>query len=106
MRCFYSQELERGTPDAQAFPAEKFRASKDMLLEGGILSPEEIIEVGSANVGLIERVHAPDYVRAIESGRTFQVITSASLIRRSRASWPIGCLRSRQIERLLRLVPR
>lgn len=69
MRCFYSQELERATRDAQSFPAEKFRASKDMLLEGGILSPEEIIEVGSANVGLIERVHSPDYVRAIESGR-------------------------------------
>jgi acetoin utilization deacetylase AcuC-like enzyme len=69
MRCFYSQELERAIPDAHAFPAEKFRASKDMLLEGGILTPEEIIEVGSARVGLIERVHSPDYVRAIEYGQ-------------------------------------
>lgn len=69
MRCFYSQELERALPEMPGFPTEKFRASKDMLLEGGILAPEEIIEVGSASTGLIERVHSPEYVRAIELGQ-------------------------------------
>ncbi|MBC8127212.1 MAG: histone deacetylase [Gloeobacteraceae cyanobacterium ES-bin-144] len=47
---------------------EKFRVSKDMLLEGGILSPEEIIEVRIADNHLIRRVHEPEYIRKIESG--------------------------------------
>ncbi len=47
----------------------KFRVSKDMLLEGGILRPEEIIEVRSAATHLLQRVHEPDYIRKIESGQ-------------------------------------
>lgn len=47
---------------------EKFRVSKDMLLEGGILRAEEIVEVRAAEVHLLNRVHEPDYVRRIESG--------------------------------------
>lgn len=47
---------------------EKFRVSKDMLLEGGILRPEEIIEVRRADVHLLQRVHEPEYIRKIESG--------------------------------------
>lgn len=47
---------------------EKFRVSKDMLLDGGILRPEEIIEVRIADHHLIQRVHEADYIRKIESG--------------------------------------
>lgn len=47
---------------------EKFRVSKDMLLEGGILRPEEIIEVRSADSHLLQRVHEADYIQKIESG--------------------------------------
>jgi acetoin utilization deacetylase AcuC-like enzyme len=47
---------------------EKFRVSKDMLLEGGILRPEEIIEVSRAGSHLLRRVHEPEYIRRIESG--------------------------------------
>ena len=50
MRCFYSQELELELPSGHPFPMEKFRVSKDMLLDGGILRPEEIIEVSSASM--------------------------------------------------------
>ena len=69
MRCFYSQELELELPSGHPFPMEKFRVSKDMLLEGGILRPEEIIEVRAADRHLLQRVHAPGYIREIESGR-------------------------------------
>jgi acetoin utilization deacetylase AcuC-like enzyme len=48
---------------------EKFRVSKDMLLEGGILKPEEIIEVRNAPTHLLQRVHEPAYIRKIESGQ-------------------------------------
>ena len=68
MRCFYSQELELDLPSGHPFPMEKFRVSKDMLLDGGILRPEEIIEVCAADVHLIQRVHEPSYIRKIESG--------------------------------------
>jgi acetoin utilization deacetylase AcuC-like enzyme len=47
---------------------DKFRVSKDMLLDGGILKPEEIIEVSAANPFLLRRVHELDYIAKIESG--------------------------------------
>lgn len=69
MRCFYSEALELDLPAGHPFPMEKFRVAKDMLLEGGILRPEEIIEVRSADSHLLKRVHEADYIRKIESGR-------------------------------------
>lgn len=67
MRCFYSQELELALPSGHPFPMEKFRVAKDMLLAGGILKPEEIIEVSPAGLHLLQRVHENDYIRKIES---------------------------------------
>ncbi len=69
MRCFYSEKLELELPSGHPFPMEKFRVAKDMLLQGGILRPEEIIEVRAADNHLLQRIHAPDYIRKIESGR-------------------------------------
>ncbi len=68
MRCFYSEGLELELPSGHPFPMDKFRVSKDMLLDGGILKPEEIIEVRAAGVHLLKRVHEPDYIRRIEGG--------------------------------------
>jgi acetoin utilization deacetylase AcuC-like enzyme len=68
MRCFYSEDLELELPSGHPFPMEKFRVSKDMLLEGGILRPEEIVEVRASHTHLLQRVHEPDYIRRIESG--------------------------------------
>jgi acetoin utilization deacetylase AcuC-like enzyme len=68
MRCFYSHDLELDLPTGHPFPMDKFRVSKDMLLEGGILRPEEIIEVSTAHVHLLQRVHELDYIQKIESG--------------------------------------
>lgn len=68
MRCFYSTALELELPAGHPFPMEKFRVSKDMLLENGILRPEEVIEVGSADPHLLRLVHEPAYVNRIESG--------------------------------------
>ncbi|MCB1133732.1 MAG: histone deacetylase [Verrucomicrobiae bacterium] len=68
MRCFYSQDLELALPAGHPFPMEKFRVSKDMLLEGGILRPDEIVEVKPAGGHLLQRVHEVDYIRKIESG--------------------------------------
>jgi acetoin utilization deacetylase AcuC-like enzyme len=68
MRCFYSADLELKLPSGHPFPMEKFRISKDMLLEGGILKPEEIVEVKVADSHLLKAVHDPAYVERIYSG--------------------------------------
>lgn len=69
MRCFYSQDLELKLPSGHPFPMEKFRISKDMLLDGGILKPEEIVEVKAADSHLLKAVHDSDYVGRIYSGQ-------------------------------------
>jgi acetoin utilization deacetylase AcuC-like enzyme len=69
MRCFYSTDLELELPAGHPFPMEKFRVSKDMLLESGILRPEEIIEVSRADIHHLQRVHEADYIHQIESGQ-------------------------------------
>jgi len=69
MRCFYSQDLELELPQGHPFPMEKFRISKDMLLEGGILRPEEVIEVPVAAPHLLSLVHDADYLARIYSCR-------------------------------------
>lgn len=68
MRCFYSQDLELQLPSGHPFPMEKFRISKDMLLDGGILRPEEIIEVKTAEPHLLKAVHETAYIDRIYSG--------------------------------------
>lgn len=68
MRCFYSQDLEIELPAGHPFPMDKFRISKDMLLDGGILRPEEIVEVRPADVHLLQRVHELNYIEKIQSG--------------------------------------
>lgn len=68
MRCFYSQDFELALPPGHPFPMEKFRVSKDMLLEGGILRPEEIIDVRVADSHLLKLAHQPEYIAKIESG--------------------------------------
>ena len=67
MRCFYSQDFELTLPSGHPFPMEKYRVSKDMLLEGGIILPEEIIEVRIADSHILQRVHDQDYVNRIYS---------------------------------------
>lgn len=67
MRCFYSQEFELNLPSGHPFPMEKYRVSKDMLLESGIILPEDIIEVRIADSHILQRVHDQDYVNRIYS---------------------------------------
>jgi len=69
MRCFYSEDLELELPSGHPFPMAKFRISKEMLLDGGILRPEEIVEVRATDLHQLRRVHEPDYIRRIETGR-------------------------------------
>lgn len=69
MRCFYSHDLELELPEGHPFPMEKFRVSKDLLLEGGILRPEEIVDVREVEPHLLKSVHAPAYLAKIYRGQ-------------------------------------
>lgn len=68
MRCFYSENFELALPAEHPFQMQKFRVSKDMLLDGGILKPEEIIEVRQVETHILQRAHDQDYVQKIYSG--------------------------------------
>jgi acetoin utilization deacetylase AcuC-like enzyme len=67
MRCFYSHDFELVLPSDHPFPMDKFRVSKDMLVEGGVIKPEEIVEVRMADSHILQRVHDRDYLGKIYS---------------------------------------
>lgn len=67
MRCFYSQDFELVLPSGHPFPMDKFRVSRDMLLDGGVIRPEEIVEVRMADPHILQRVHDRDYMQKIYS---------------------------------------
>lgn len=69
MRCFYSHDLELELPAGHPFPMEKFRVSKDLLLQGGILKAEEIVEVRQVEPHLLKSVHDPAYLAKIYRGQ-------------------------------------
>ena len=68
MRCFYSDSLELDLPPGHPFPMEKFRVSREMLVQENILKPEEIVEVQAADFHRILRVHDRQYIEKIQSG--------------------------------------
>lgn len=69
MRCFYSPEFELQLPQGHPFPMDKFRVSKDMLIDSGVLRGEDIIEVRAADQHVLRRVHEEDYLQKIYLGR-------------------------------------
>jgi acetoin utilization deacetylase AcuC-like enzyme len=70
MRCFYSSDLDLklDLPDGHPFPGDKFSASREMLLQGGILRPEEIIDVNQTDLHVLKRVHDGAYLSKIYHG--------------------------------------
>jgi len=68
MRCFYSDDLEVALPSGHPFPMGKFRMAKDMLLEGGVLRPEEIVEVRMADTHLLRLAHDSAYLGKVYTG--------------------------------------
>lgn len=69
MRCFYSPAFYLDLPADHPFPMEKFQVSKDMLLEGGTLRGEEIVEVRPAATHVLQRAHTIGYLEKIYRGQ-------------------------------------
>ena len=70
MRCFYSSDLDlkMELPNGSPFPSDKFSASREMLLQNGILRPEEIIDVSQTDLHVLKRVHDGEYLSKIYHG--------------------------------------
>jgi acetoin utilization deacetylase AcuC-like enzyme len=69
MRCFYSQDFTLDLPTDHPFPVDKYRISKDMLLDSRIVGAEEIVEVRAADAHVLKRVHDPEYLSKIYYGQ-------------------------------------
>ncbi|MBK1831671.1 histone deacetylase [Verrucomicrobiaceae bacterium R5-34] len=68
MRCFYSSDLDLDLPTNHPFPKDKFSASREMLLQHGVLKPEEIIDVKQTDLHVLKRVHDGSYLSKIYHG--------------------------------------
>ncbi len=70
MRCFYSSDLDLSAdlPDNHLFQGQKFSTSREMLLESGIIRPEEIINVSQSDLHVLKRVHDDSYLSKIYHG--------------------------------------
>ncbi len=68
MRCFYSPEFYLELPENHPFPMEKFRVSQEMLLGGGILRPDEIVEVDATSDSTLRLAHDQSYIDKIRNG--------------------------------------
>lgn len=70
MRCFYSSDLDLklDLPEGHPFPGDKYSTSREMLLQNGILRPEEIIDVSQTNLHILKRVHDGQYLSKIYHG--------------------------------------
>ena len=71
MRCFYSSDLDLklDLPSSHPFPGNKYSTSREMLLQGGILRPDEIIDVSQTNLHILKRVHDDQYLSKIYYGK-------------------------------------
>ena len=70
MRCFYSSDLDLNVdlPESHPFQGHKFSASREMLLQNGIIRPEEIITVDQTDLHVLKRVHTGEYLSKIYHG--------------------------------------
>ena len=69
MRCFYSSSLGLDLPADHPFPGHKSEVSKQMLIDGGIVRGEEIVEIRAASTGTLKRVHDEIYLSKIYHGQ-------------------------------------
>ncbi|MFK7909161.1 MAG: histone deacetylase [Akkermansiaceae bacterium] len=70
MRCFYSSDLDLklDLPSDHPFPGDKFSTSREMLLQNGVLRPEEIVDVSQSDLHVLKRVHDGEYLSKIYHG--------------------------------------
>lgn len=80
-------------PAGHRFPMGKYARLRALLLERGVVRPDDLVPVDPAPLALVERVHDPAYVQAVVSGtlderamRRIGFPWSEALVRRSLAS--------------------
>ena len=91
MRVCYSPGYCVGLPEGHRFPMEKYPELHRILLEEGLIRPEDVREPREADWRDLERVHTADYLSAIRHGtlepaaeRRIGFPVSEAMVRRSR----------------------
>ena len=68
MRCFYSPEYFFPLPEGHPFPMRKFPEAHALLVEGNVLRPGDVTEVGPCERERLLRVHTAGYLDRIARG--------------------------------------
>ncbi len=68
MRCFYSPDYFFPLPEGHPFPMRKFPEAHALLLDGGVVQPADVTEVGPCERERLLRVHPADYLDRIARG--------------------------------------
>ncbi|HEY9855089.1 MAG TPA: histone deacetylase [Stenomitos sp.] len=68
MRACFHPDYTIPLPPGHAFPMEKYRALYALLLEEGLLSPEDVLEPGEADWSDLALAHSPAYLERLRTG--------------------------------------
>src|SRR5262249_56462637 len=93
MRVSYSPGYAVPLPDGHPFPMSKFPALHRILLDDGLVRPEDVVEPWEADWRDLRLVHSADYLGALADGtldraaeRRLGLAWSRPLLRRSRTA--------------------
>jgi len=64
----YHPDYVAPLPDVHRFPMPKFRILRDLLLQDGVIVPEQIFQPELPDLDLIQLIHSPEYVQAYCNG--------------------------------------
>jgi len=64
----YHPDYVAPLPDVHRFPMPKFRILPDLLLQDGVIVPEQIFQPELPDLDLIQLIHSPEYVQAYCNG--------------------------------------
>ena len=93
MRVFHCDRYTMDLPPGHRFPAEKYRALRELLVREKILREDELVEAGLVEIAALRLAHSDAFVDAVVHGnltvaeeRRLGFPWSESLVLRSRAS--------------------
>jgi len=92
MKAFYTDHFVLPLPEGHRFPMAKYSLLRQLVVESGVIHPDQLTAAAAATDEQLLRAHDADYVRRVEAGR----LTEAE-IRRIGFPWSPGMIeRSRR----------
>jgi acetoin utilization deacetylase AcuC-like enzyme len=69
VRAFYSDHFVLPLPEGHRFPMAKYARLRERVVAERLVAPERLVEAPAASWDDIRRVHTPDYVEAVATGK-------------------------------------